>query len=93
MPPAMYNTRHIALIKRQLFKASIGGIEHNPQITGNDNHLNIHGQPKQQETTLVHQTVDEAGKILKAGTNLIIAPIKWIEHMQENWCAIILFVN
>lgn len=89
MPPSLYNTRRIALMKRALFKTSLGGIENNPEVHGNGNEINFHGSPKEKEATFVHQTFTEAGKLLKAGTNLITAPVKWIEHMQENWCAII----
>lgn len=93
MPLATYNTRRFSLVKRQLFKSSIGGNEHNPQITGDRNQINFHGPPREGESTAVQQTFGEAGKLLKAGTNLIIAPIKWLEHMQENWYAITPFVK
>jgi hypothetical protein len=87
----MLNTRRLSHVKRELFKLNIGGHESNPQINGANNQVLSVGEPEKGEpSTLLRKAGNQVGKILEGGTNIVIAPAKWLAHMQENWY--ILFV-
>jgi hypothetical protein len=90
MPPAMFNTSRVQLVKRELLKMNIGGRETNPHVIGDRNHISFNtGSRKEEdgEETLLRKTGTEIGRILEGGTNVVLAPAKWLSHMQENWYA------
>ncbi|CAF5200543.1 unnamed protein product, partial [Rotaria magnacalcarata] len=70
-----FNISHRSIIKRQLFRINFGGLEKNPQITGNDNKVSYgDGASREQQTTLLRKAGDQAGRILEGGTDVVIAP-------------------
>ena len=85
----MFNTTRLSLVKRDLLNFNVGGIEkENPKINGNDNHVIIGAQStKEEETTLLRKAGSQVGRLLESGTDVAIAPAKWLVHMQENWYA------
>lgn len=88
MAPVTFNTHSIKRAKRQLFKFNLGGSEHVPRIDGNQNQINYHGGPKTlEEPTLLRHTGDQVRKLIEGGTDVVLAPAKWLAHMQENWYA------
>ncbi|CAF3273736.1 unnamed protein product [Rotaria socialis] len=99
MLSSKFNTSHRSIIKRQLLKINLGGLEKNPQISGTNNKVSYgDGASREQQTTLLRKAGDQAGRILEGGTDVVIAPAKWLAHMQENWltyivCATILMVG
>ncbi|CAF4262950.1 unnamed protein product [Rotaria magnacalcarata] len=92
---------HSPFFKRQLLKVNIGGHEKNTNhyINGNDNNLNFDSEESQEEQlTLLRKAGQQAGRILEGGTDVAMAPVKWLAHMQDNWltyivCATILMVG
>ncbi|CAF1314341.1 unnamed protein product [Adineta ricciae] len=92
MTSAMSNeTIRRSLVKRQFMKWNIGGHETNPSITGSNNKvfLPVTEDIKEQET-LLRRAGDQVGKILEGGTSVVLAPAKWLSHMQENWYALLI---
>lgn len=86
----MFNPRRLNLSKRALLKVNFGGRESNPYIAGDRNQITFNASPQQQaedEETLLRKAGTQVGKILEGGTDLVIAPAKWLVHMQENWYA------
>ncbi|CAF1615749.1 unnamed protein product [Rotaria magnacalcarata] len=99
MLSSIFNTSPRSIVKRQIIKVNLGGLEKNPQITGSDNKVFYgDGAGREEQTTLLRKAGDHAGRILEGGTDVVIAPVKWLAHMQENWltyivCATILMVG
>ncbi|CAF4284864.1 unnamed protein product, partial [Rotaria magnacalcarata] len=85
MLSSKFNTSHRSIIKRQLLKINLGGLEKNPQISGTNNKVSYgDGASREQQKTLLRKAGDQAGRILEGGTDVVIAPAKWLAHMQEN---------
>ncbi|UJR18804.1 hypothetical protein I4U23_005710 [Adineta vaga] len=86
MPSAMFNTKITrSFVKRALWKTNIGGHETNPSVSGNQNTININKLPSVDETTLLQKTGGQLGEMVEGVKDLVIAPAKWLHHMQENW--------
>ena len=86
MSSSIFNTSHRSIVKRQLIKINLGGLEKNPQISGSDNKV-VYGLEVglEEQTTLLRKAGSQVGRILEGGTDVVIAPVKWLDHMQENW--------
>jgi hypothetical protein len=80
----MFNVRRYSRVKR-LFKWNIGGQETNHLIQGNDNVVTNGDSNKPGEETLLRKAGSQVGKVLQGGTDLVVAPAKWLAHMQDNW--------
>jgi hypothetical protein len=86
MLSGMLDVRRPWHVKRELFKVNIGEHESNPQIAGNNNKvLTAADLEKGEPSTLLRKAGDQVGKILEGGTSIVVAPAKWLAHMQENW--------
>ena len=95
MPPPIFNTRTFQPAKRdaptnnpggEWFKTNFGGNEKNAKIAGNDNKIIFNGgSSKEEQETLLRKTGAQVGRLLEGGTDLVVAPAKWLAHMQENW--------
>ena len=91
----MFKTRRFQLAKRgaptnnpggEWFKINFGGSEKNAKIAGNDNKILFNDGPSNEEQeTLLRKTGAQVGRLLEGGTDLMVAPAKWLVHMQENW--------
>ena len=88
MSPIINTNNHHFLVKRQLLKANIGGQEQNPKIHGNNNKV-MFGSAADAEAqlTLLRKAGQQVGKILEGGTDVVLAPAKWLAHMQDSWYA------
>jgi hypothetical protein len=83
MSPIILNRR---LFKRQLFRWNLGGHESNNIISGNNDKMVVNNGPKKvDEETLARKAGHQIGRVLEGGADLVVAPAKWIAHMQENW--------
>ncbi|CAM4843652.1 unnamed protein product [Rotaria magnacalcarata] len=75
-----------SVVQRQSFIYLKVVLKKNPQITGSDNKVFYgDGAGREEQTTLLRKAGDHAGRILEGGTDVVIAPVKWLAHMQENW--------
>jgi hypothetical protein len=82
----MFHNRGSKHSKRDLFRWNLGGEEQNNVITGNQNDLHVEGSSGNENgQTLVRKAGHQIGKVFEGGADLIIAPAKWLAHMQENW--------
>lgn len=82
----MFNLRPSNFAKRSLISWKFGTNEDHNTIHGNDNKVEIHnGVSKQGQETLVRKAGHEIGRVLEGGTDILTAPAKWLNHMQENW--------
>lgn len=88
----MFNTRRLQLVKRGIIgvKNNIGGKENNVNIDGTNNKIMLSNAPQEeQDETLLRKTGTQVGRLLEGGTDIIVAPAKWLNHMQENWYEIL----
>jgi hypothetical protein len=83
-----FNSSHHRIIKRSWLDLNLGGTKtvHNPVVNGNDNNVVFDGQTQREaKATLLQKAGNQLGRVLESGTDIIIAPAKWLSHMQENW--------
>ena len=86
MSPAISNTNFHNNIKRSLFRWNLGGQENNNVVEGNNNKMNVPPSPSQpNRETLLRKTGTEIQKVLEGGADVLVAPSKWLSHMQEYW--------
>lgn len=84
MPSIRIKQSSHAIAKRGLI--NFGGNEYNPEVNGNENIIKIGTDPLQfDQETLLRKGTHEIGRLLRAGGDLLTAPVKWLSHMQENW--------
>lgn len=77
------NTVH-SISKRGLW--NIGGHENHQKVHGNENQINIGVEPSRVgQETLLRKAGHQLGRVLEGGSDLLVAPAKWINHMQSNW--------
>ena len=84
----MFNTRRLQMVKRGVFefRNNVGGKETNVQIDGTSNSIMLGNTPqKEEDETLLQKTGTQVGRLLEGGTDIVVAPAKWLNHMQENW--------
>lgn len=84
----MSTKRSHSLVKRELLRVNLGGHETNPNayIKGNENKVIFGGGDDQDlQLTLLRKAGHQAGRLLEGGTDVAMAPAKWIKDMQENW--------
>ena len=68
------------------FGGAESNVENKPTILGENNNINIGIDPsKIPQETLVRKVGHEVGRVLESGADLVTAPVKWMNHMQENW--------
>ena len=86
MPPTTSANIHHVLVKRQLIRFNLGGQEQNPDISGHKNQV-MYGSAADSEMklTLLRKAGHQAGRIIEGGIDVVIAPVRWLMHMQENW--------
>lgn len=88
MPPPMFNARRLPLVKRGIleFTNNIGGKETNVNIDGTNNKIMLGpSSQKEEEETLLKKTGTQVGRLLEGGTDIVVAPAKWLNHMLDNW--------
>ncbi|CAF2233757.1 unnamed protein product [Rotaria magnacalcarata] len=78
MPPTTSTNIHHVLVKRQLLRFNLGGQEQNPDISGHKNQV-MYGSAADSEMklTLLRKVGHQAGRILKGGTDVVIAPVTY----------------
>lgn len=86
MPSSMYNSARRTLVKREFLRWNIGGQESNNIIKGNNNKFSMATRSKYPEDeTLLRRTGHEIGRVVQGGADLVVAPAKFLVHIQENW--------
>ena len=74
------------LSKRSLISWRFGSHEQHNSIQGSNNKLEVNsGISKPGQETLIRKAGHEIGRVLEGGTDVLTAPAKWINHMQDNW--------
>lgn len=67
-------------------KTNFGGEEKIVKVAGNNNQVTFHGKRSDdEESTLLRKASAQVGRILEGGTDIVVSPAKWLNHMQENW--------
>ncbi|CAF2057506.1 unnamed protein product [Rotaria magnacalcarata] len=88
MPPTTSTNIHHVLVKRQLLRFNLGGQEQNPDISGDNNKVMFgSAADAKMKLTLLRKAGHQAGRILEGGTDIVVAPARWLTYMQENWYA------
>ena len=55
-------------------------------MNGNENLVNVgSASSKLGQATLLHKGTHQLGRLFEAESDVHIAPVKWINHMQEYW--------
>jgi hypothetical protein len=73
--------------KRRLW--NFGRNENNPRVDGDLNQISIGvGPAKVGQETLLRKSGHQLGRGLEGGSDFLVAPTKWINHMQDIWYGI-----
>jgi cell division GTPase FtsZ len=86
MPSVMFTVSRPHHAKRSLLRWNFGGQEVNHVIEGDNNNLSSYADSKKPgQDTLIRKAGNEIGRVLEGATDVVVAPAKWLSHMQDNW--------